>query len=101
MVEGVFFCLHVQREMELADTALFPRLHKEIGKPGNRGSFKVRPRGWYFSLSPPEELLISSRFEETQEGMCAGSWKSCSLLTGWEERRKGQEQSMFTQAMCS
>ena len=97
----VFFCLRIQWEMELADTALFPRLHKEIGKPGNRRSFKARTRGWYFSLSPPEELLISSCFAETQEGMCAGSWESCSLLTGWEERRKGQEQSVFTKAMYS
>lgn len=37
------------------------------------GSFKAKPRGRYFSLSSLEELLISSRFEETQEGMCAGS----------------------------
>lgn len=41
--------------MELADTALFCRLHKEMWKPGNRGSFKARTRGWYFSLSQPEE----------------------------------------------
>lgn len=34
--KGFFFCLHIRREMELADTGLFPRLHKEIGKPGNR-----------------------------------------------------------------
>lgn len=89
-----FFCLQLQRELELSDTAVF--FTKKIRKPGNRGSFKAKTSGWYFSLPPPKELLISSNFEETQECMYAGSWENCSLLTGWEEKRKGQEQSMFT-----
>jgi len=78
--------------MELADTALFPRLRKEIGKPGNRGSFKARIGGWYFSLSPPEKLLISSSQKPKKVCVCRLMGKLFSLdRVGGKEKRSRTE----------
>lgn len=91
--EGVS-CLQLQRAEELADTAVF--CTKKLGNLETRGHLRQGTAAGIFPLSPSKKLLITFHFEETQESMCAGSWESCSLLTGWEENRKGQEQSVFT-----
>lgn len=48
-----------------------------------------------FCLVSSQRAINLTPFAETQEGMYAGSWESCFLLTEWEERRKGQEQCVY------
>lgn len=102
-VWGVFSAYTYKGKRNWLTQLFSPGGAKKCGNLETEGHLRQGPGAGIFPCLNPrsEELLISSHFTETQEGMCAGSWESCSLLTGWEERRKGQEQSVFTKAMCS